>query len=358
MKKHKIFRFFRTIHAWGGAALALLLLVISISGTILVWKNEFVKLALVENDESVGSTPQALAALATSVQERFEANDIYLIQFPTAEFPLAKVTLSDDRYAYLDTSGKIVAQWVLNERWEEWLYDLHHRLLLGNTGLTIVGYSAMTMILLLMAGIITFWPMRRGFRVGFWPKSAARSSLQAAHRNIGIVEALPFLLTLVTAAILAFPEPSLQLLVEPFRGEEYSMDFAENLDTITGPGTGDWLPAMERALATFPGARIRTAQVPNAYSPYRIIGLQQPGTINPTGLSKVYIESTEGYMDIRIDDQAQLLSERLYNLAYPLHTGRFDNFAYKVLLSFSGLLIAALSALGLVSFVKQFIRSS
>jgi uncharacterized iron-regulated membrane protein len=356
MKQYKTFRFFRTIHAWGGAALALLILLASVTGSILVWKNEFVKMALVEPGMTFDTTPQALAALATSVQEQFAANDIYLIQFPTQEFPLAKVTLADDRYAYLDTSGKILDQWVLNERWEEWLYDLHHRLLLGNTGLTIVGYSAMTMILLLVAGIITFWPMRRGFRHGFWPKNTARSSLQAAHRNIGIVEALPFLLTLVTGAILAFPEQSQKLLLEPFRGEAYSLDFAENLDTITGAGTGDWLPAIERALATFPGSRIRTAQVPNDYSPYRVIGLQQPGALNPTGASKVYIEATEGWMDIRIDDQAQLLSERLYNLAYPLHTGRFDNLLYKVLLTLSGLLVATLSSLGLISFIKQYTR--
>lgn len=356
MKRHRLFRFFRTLHAWGGAVLALLLLVVSVSGVILVWKDELVKMALVDVDADVDTTPQALAALATSVQVQFDANDIYLIQFPTEDFPLVKVTLADERYAYIDANGKIVAQWVLNERWEEWVYDLHHRLLLGNTGLTIVGFAAMTMILLLIAGVIAFWPLRRGWRHGFWPKTTARASLQAAHRNIGIVEALPFLLTLITGAILAFPEPSTTLLLEPFRGEDYSLDFSENLDNITGTGTGDWLPAMERALATFPGSRIRTAQVPNDYSPYRIMGLQQPGTLNPTGASKVYIEATEGYMDIRIDDQAQLLSERLYNLAYPLHTGRFDNLLYKILLTVSGLAVAFLSVLGLTSFIKQYLR--
>jgi uncharacterized iron-regulated membrane protein len=356
MKKHSVFRFFRTIHAWGGAALALLMLLASISGSILVWKNEFVKQALVATDATFDATPAALATIADAVEAQYASNDIFQIQFPTADFPLTKVTLAGDRYAYLDTDGKLLAQWTLNERWEEWLYDLHHRLLLGNTGLAIVGYCAMTMILLLIAGVIAFWPQRRGFLHGFWPKDTARSSLQAAQRNIGIVEVLPFLLTLTTGAILAFPEQSQKLLLEPFRGEAYSLDFAENLDTITGAGTGDWLPAIERALATFPGSQIRTAQVPNDYSPYRIIGLQQPGVLNPTGVSKVYIEATEGWMDIRIDDQAQLLSERLYNLAYPLHTGRFDNFFYRIFLTLSGLAVATLSSLGLISFIKQFKR--
>ena len=352
----RFFRFSRTVHAWGGAALALLLLVISLTGSILVWKNEFVTMSLVTTDAAFDATPQALAAIADAVEAQFSSDDILQIQFPTAEFPLAKITLADDQYAYLDGSGTIVAQWVLNERWEEWLYDLHHRLLLGNVGLTIAGFAGMAMILLLVAGVIAFWPSRRGFRHGFWPQSTARSSLQAAHRNIGIVEVLPFLLALVTGTILAFPEQAEQLLLEPFRGEEYSQDFSENLDTVTGAEAGKWLPAMQRALATFPGSRIRTAQVPNGYSPYRIIGLQQPGSLHPSGQSKVYIESVGGWMDIRIDDQAQHISERLYNFAYPLHTGSFDNLFYKVLLSISGILVAALSALGLVSFLKQFKR--
>jgi uncharacterized iron-regulated membrane protein len=354
MIKYQLFRLSRTVHAWGGAALALLLLIVSVSGSILVWKNEFVKMALVETDAEFAATPRNLADIATAVEAQFSANDIFQIQFPTSDFPLTKVTLADDKYAYLDTSGNIVAQWVLNERWEEWLYDLHHRLLLGNTGLVIAGFAGLTMIVLVFAGLIAFWPMRRGFRHGFWPKSAARSNLQAAHRNIGIVEALPFLLTLITGVILAFPEQSLKLLLEPFRGEDYSLDFSENLDTVTGANSGDWLPAMERALATFPGSRIRTAQVPSDNSPYRIIGLQQPGSLHPTGQSKVYIESSEGWMDIRIDDQAQHITERLYNFAYPLHTGRFDNFFYKVLLSLSGMLVAVLSSLGLISFIKQY----
>src|SRR5690606_15461097 len=128
---HKLFRLSRAFHAWGGAMLALLLLVISLSGSILVWKNEFVKMSLVTTDVTFDATPLALAAIADAVEAQFNSDDILLIQFPTAEFPLAKLTLADNQYAYLDGSGTVVAQWMLNERWEEWLYDLHHRLLLG-----------------------------------------------------------------------------------------------------------------------------------------------------------------------------------------------------------------------------------
>jgi uncharacterized iron-regulated membrane protein len=351
--KPRPFGFFRTLHAWGGVTLALLMLLSSVTGTLLVWKNEYVKLRIPEARTDFVPTPEALANIAGVVEASFDNDAILLIQFATARFPLTRVTLADTRYAYLDTRGRVVDQWVQNERFEEWLYDLHHRLLLDNPGLTVIGLAALAMAVLVLAGVIAFWPARRGLRRGFWPGGTARAQLLGTHRNIGIVAALPFLLTLVTAALLAFPEQAEELLLEPFRGEDYSLDFSDRLDEISGGESGEWLSAMRRALASFPGARIRSAQVPNGFSGYRIIGLQQPGELHPQGLSRIYIDAAEGWMDIRIDAATQHLSERIYNTAYPLHTGRFDNLLYQGLLSLVGVLVAVLSSLGLICFVKR-----
>jgi len=134
------------------------------------------------------------------------------------------------------------------------------------------------------------------------------------------------------------------------------MDFSEHLDGISGPGTGNWLPAMQRALRSMPGSRIRSAQVANAYSPYRVIGLQQEGEWNPQGLSKIYIDATGGQMDVRMDMRIQRIPERMYNTVYPLHTGRLDFLPYKLLLTLSGLLAATLSIFGLTSFARSGFR--
>jgi uncharacterized iron-regulated membrane protein len=177
--------------------------------------------------------------------------------------------------------------------------------------------------------------------------------LRSAHRNIGILAALPFLLTLMTAVVLAFPERIEELLLEPIRRtEEYSAALSENVDDVSGPGIGGWLPAMRRALDTFPAGEIRSAQVPSAFNPYRVIGIQQPGEWHPRGMSRVYVEASMGYMDVRIDATALPLIERAYNAAYPLHTGKTGSLLYKLFLTASGLLIAALSTVGLISFIK------
>src|SRR5690606_37198528 len=210
-------------------------------------------------------------------------------------------------------------------------------LLLGNPGLTFLGAAACAMLILLLAGVIAFWPSRRGWRHGLWPRVTSRSALLSAHRNLGVVIALPFALTLITGITLAFPDQINEWLMGEIRfSEEYSNAMLEGVDTIEGPESAEWQPAIERALAVFPGAVVRSAQVPGRFSAYRIIGLQQPGEWNETGLSRVYIDATGGWMDLRMDSQSVPLRERAYNAATPLHTGRIGSLLYKLFLTLVG----------------------
>lgn len=344
----------RTLHAWGGATLALLMLLVSITGAMLVWRLDYIRLTIPEARVHYEPTVESLAAIAQTVETHFGADNLRQIDFPTAALPLARVTLTGSRYAYVDVRGNTVAEWAMNGRWEELVYDLHHRLLLEDTGLAIVACAALAMIILLIAGIVAFWPMRRGFREGLWPRSGALRHLRSAHRNIGIIVALPLLLSLITGVILAYPDQAQRVMLEPLRPDNYGESFGEHLDSISGPGTGDWLPVLQRSLQTFPGAAIRSAQFANSESESRIVGLQQAGELNPQGLNKVYIEASGGYMDVRIDNQALPWYERTFNAAYPLHTARFDSLVYKLLLTASGLLVATLSVLGLLGFMRSF----
>lgn len=354
--KFSLFRICRTVHAWGGATLAVLILLISLTGTLLVWKQEYLKWDLPQARAEFVPSPEALAVIATAAEALFKRNTITRIDFATEDFALSKVSLSDNSLAFLDVQGKLVGQWAMNARFEDWLYDLHHRLLLGTIGLTVAGMSGLLMALLVIVGVIAFWPLRRGWRQGFWPRHRARPYLQASHRNIGIVEVLPLVFTLLTGVTLAFPEQTQQWLIEPLRGADYGAQFSEHLDAVSGNEAAQWLPAMRRAMATFPGAVIRSAQVPGYFSPYRIIGLQQPGEIDSRGLSKVYIESSGGYMDVRMDSRTYRLSERVLMASQALHTVRFRAVWYRLLLTASGLLIMYLCVIGLMSFVKSWRR--
>jgi uncharacterized iron-regulated membrane protein len=195
--------------------------------------------------------------------------------------------------------------------------------------------------------------MRRGFRRGFRIRGLARRDLLSAHRNIGIVEALPFGLTLATGVVLAFPTQIEERFLDPVRtSQEYSDALSLGVDEISGGDEGDWLPAMRRALATFPAGEVRSVQVANDFSGYRIIGVKQPEEWHPDGMSRVYVDAAGGWMDVRYDATALPLIERAYNGVYPLHTGKLESLTYKILLTISGLLVALLSTLGLTSFLQ------
>jgi uncharacterized iron-regulated membrane protein len=184
--KWSFFAIARSLHAWGGALLALLLFTSSMTGTLLLWKQEYLKLTIPAARVEFDPVPETLASLIEKIEALLDPNEIVLIQLPTRDFALAKVTMLDTHYAYVDTQGNIVDEWFLNERWEEWLYDLHHCLLLGNTGLATIGFVGATMLLLLIAGVSAFWPMRRGFRQGFRIRGLTRGHLLTAHRNIAL----------------------------------------------------------------------------------------------------------------------------------------------------------------------------
>jgi uncharacterized iron-regulated membrane protein len=345
----------RAVHGWAGALLTLYVLVIGLSGTLLLWKQAYLWLSIPEARVDFEPTPAALASIAADIEARFGERNILQIQFPTEDLALTKVVLPEARYAYVAANGELIDDWVLNERWEEWLYDLHHRLLLGDLGLSLTGTAGLVLLALVVLGLIAFWPLRRGFGRGLWPASRTRPSMLRAHRNIAILVAAPLLLSLLTGVVLAFPG-WVDAQLEPMRRtQQYSDAMLEGLDDISGAGTGNWLPAFERALAAFPGGRIRTTTVPDPFSSYRVIGIQQLADWHPLGSSRIYIDAPEGYMDVRIDATTLPPVERAINAAYPLHTGRL-NWPYRLLLTASGLGLIFASSFGLLAFLGRFRR--
>lgn len=353
-------RFFvatRFVHAWAGAVLALLLMLVSATGIFLLWKDQYLKLTVPEARVAFTPEPVALTRIARGIEAAVEPGAVLSIEFATTELPLTYVILADEEYAYFDSEGGLVDRWQGNGRFEEWVYDLHHRLLLGDSGLLIVGIGAMLAVLLLILGLLSYWPFRRGWRIGLWPRAISRDALRASHRNLGLVLAMPLLLVVVTGFVLAFPSQTEELLLEERRlTQEYSDAMIVGLDDISGGDSGDWLPAMQRALDVFPDATIRSVLPPGYFNYYRVLGLQQPGEFNRKGMSKVYIDPEGGYMDVRIDALSLPWIERAYNAVYPLHTGDMGSLVYRMLLTLLGLGLFLLSAAGLYSFTRRFVR--
>ena len=115
------------IHRWTGAFIGLLLAVLGLSGTLLLYKDAWLRTTVLHAAEA--PLPSAMTIAAT---ERFMADASSRptgVIFPTDSLGLFRLSFGREAGAYADQSGEIVARWSSKwERAEVWLFDLHHHL--------------------------------------------------------------------------------------------------------------------------------------------------------------------------------------------------------------------------------------
>src|SRR5690606_731941 len=92
-KENVIHALLRAAHAWSGAVLSLLLLVVSLTGTALIWKDDYLRWRLPAARAEFTPEPAALAQVARQVEARYDANDLMSFYFPTERLGIARVAV-------------------------------------------------------------------------------------------------------------------------------------------------------------------------------------------------------------------------------------------------------------------------
>lgn len=274
------------------------------------------------------------------------------------DLALHKVYLTDNATAWHTQTGEQIVQWQGTDRLEDWLLDLHHRFLLGNTvGLNIAGFSGLLLIPLMLIGLFIWWPRKHTLKMGLLPtkqqlKQLHRGALIRSHGNLGAVFILPLFIIVITGIILIYPFESKDLLVDNFINDDIYDEFTDQLDDVYGSNEASWLRVIERSLDMHPQARIRWVSFPDYFSPYKILGLQQAKGWNTNGQTKIYIEAKAGYMDVNTDALARPIIERTYNFSYPLHTAKLGLW-HRLLTTLIGLSLSIMAFFGLISYFKK-----
>src|SRR5436190_2644009 len=151
------------IHLWSGIGVGLYVLFVSVTGSVLVWRNELAAAATREPIILTGSgsrlTDQQLKEVVT------RAYPAYSMVINRAPNPDQAVEISlergTDRQARLfdPYTGRDVADAVpIGVRALGELLDLHDDLLAGRTGRKVNGLGALLLVVLSFTGIIVWWP--------------------------------------------------------------------------------------------------------------------------------------------------------------------------------------------------------
>jgi uncharacterized iron-regulated membrane protein len=332
----------RTLHAWTGALLSLLLILTGLTGALLVFKADYLRLSFPEARAAVAETPQVLGAAANAAQARHGPH-IQRLEFAGPDLGVHQLTLHGG-YEYDAADGRPVAEWSGEGRPETFVYDLHHFLLLGDNGMKVVGTGGLIAAFLALTGLIVWSPTMKAWRPRLWPRSAKRRDLIAAHRNTGALFALPIMLFCLTGAGLIFFKTTQSMLAKVFPGQA-----EEQFLPPAYEGTTDWVKALAAAQAAEPKGRVRMVIFPREAGDAAIVRMKMPDEWTPYGNTEVLIDPRSSTaMGVRA---AAPKSMRLYNGLYPLHTGKVGGWAYKALTALSGLAMAGLGLIGLWSFV-------
>jgi uncharacterized iron-regulated membrane protein len=344
------------LHRWLGLALCLTLFCIGLTGTLLVWKKEYLWLSLPDARQLVQTDIGSVAASIEKISSQYTKDQLLLLQIHSEDLSLYKAYIDEGKRAWYNQDGELVDQWKDNGRFEDWLLDLHHRFFLGNNfGLNIVGFSGILLVLMLLLGLIIWWPRRRTFTLRLLPskfKGVNKSELIRSHCNLGVVALLPIIVTAISGIALTYPTQSREWLVDSFLGAEDYLLSEGPTDTLNGEEFSTWSQVLTRALQQYPNSTIRWVSPNTSYTPYRVVGLAQRDAWNKTGKTSIYIDSNEGFMDINIDALKRTKIERLYDFLYPLHTAKLGLW-YRLALSLAGLSLLSIALLGALSFFTK-----
>ncbi|KQM41321.1 PepSY-associated TM helix domain-containing protein [Sphingomonas sp. Leaf10] len=219
-----------------------------------------------------------------------------------------------------------------------WLYQLHMQLLAGDIGMALVGWSGVGILMLLISGIVAWWP-RGSWRkaLAFKRQAAPIRRLRDLHKLGGLWSAGLLLILTGTGVLLALPDVTAALLApKPIPSPRSA-----------GPANTSVVAAFATARRVFPDGRIVFVDVPNrAAQPIRV-RLQLPGDPHPRFPgSYVFIDQHQGRVLAVHDVRHSGRGSAIVAWVRTLHDGTVGGIATRLLAVLVGLMPTALFVTG------------
>jgi uncharacterized iron-regulated membrane protein len=204
------------VHKWIGLILAILIIPLSLSGSVLVW-DEWVSDTL-HPERRVEAVPsQSPTFYAQAARGALAPNEtLATLTYPEGKGPVvasaARQTPGAARggrpartLLYLDpTSGRVLDKASSDSGFVRAMHMLHGSLMVPGVGRQIVGWLGIAMLISSVSGLWLWWPFTGRFASGFrWRRSPMTSG--NLHHQFGFWIALPLFVLSLTGAWISFP---------------------------------------------------------------------------------------------------------------------------------------------------------
>ncbi|RRN63829.1 PepSY domain-containing protein [Caulobacter sp. 602-1] len=356
----------RQVHLWLGLSLGVLFAVVGLTGSILV-----VYTAL---DDALHPEISLSGAAAPPCWE-------HVLQTARATYPDKKgpwrfeVTgrggdIPARYYAPPERAGRAFAPMMVwfsadgarvlrKDYWGEyavtWIYDLHHRLLVGEVGARILGWSGIAMLVLLLSGLVAWWPRpgTLGKALRIKRNASPIRRLYDAHKLVGLASMGLLVLLTATGVLLAMPKDCLMMLRPVLGSASPSPKIAQSVAFRPEARI-----SVDRAVAIAHGALpcadlvwIETPAVD--HGTYRL-RMRQNGDPSPRfPHSFVWVSPDSGRVLAITDARQANPHDRVLNWIHPLHDGSAGGLPGRVLALIVGLAPGQLLLVGVVRWRRR-----
>jgi uncharacterized iron-regulated membrane protein len=352
------------IHSWVGIGLALYLIVIGVTGSILVFRSEIERLSESTTWQRirVGTRTADIKTVVNNVQQaypRWRLVSLLAPSDPEATFVAVLEGRERIRVACDPNSGKVLGEFPSQPNWMEFVRELHETLLLsGHTGRLVNGFAASLLLLLNATGVVIWWPgvrsWRRALRVSF-RRNWRRINFDL-HSAVGFWTLAIVSMWAITGVYFAWPRQTF-LLVNSF-----SNVVSARPPTIVvspeGPlGALDLDRLVERARVLDPGTKLAGIVLPYSRRAPIAVLMQRHNGPGREYEDTVYFNPYSGkYILTWSYGVNQSLGDSLIWLQVPLHFGTYWGLGVKLAWAPCGLAIPLLTVTGLLMYWNRALR--
>ncbi len=294
------------------------------------------------------SAPIPVSGILATLKKTFPHKRVTMLMLGKAPDLSTMALVKGVGSAYVDPyTGRIMGT-RNNQYFTQTVHQLHIRLLLGNTGSSILGVASIVLVFLTLSGIYLWWPLKRVTVAG--RKSWRRFNFDL-HHAVGFYSSLFLLILAFTGVMVAFGEYTVPAM--------YKLTHSEpaDVDTESAPVEGARPISPDQALATataaLPGARLVSLMLPaGAEGSYRV-GLHFPEDRTPGGRSQVYVDQFSGKVLSVENSRTAPAGARLVNLNRALHTGDIGGLPTKILACLMSLAVVTQAYTGVAMWWKR-----
>ncbi len=340
------------LHLWVGVLVALYVVVVSVTGAALVFRIQMQRAVYPELFTSSRDGPIAdMATVVERVQAAYPRMRVSGVDAPTSDRPthLAYVVDAERFEAVLiDPVTAEILGTLPDHPLVSWLQRLHFDLLAGDTGRVVNGIGATAVVLLVLTGVVVWWPGRSGWwraAIVDWRRPWKRTTWEL-HGAVGIWTAVFTMLWAVTGLYFAFPA-TFRATVDRLS----PLSVVASPQSVVPPGrslTQGWRAVIDAARVHDGGHIARVLAPFDASGAFQVqFTDEQPTPTGAPALRPVYLNQ---YTGARLPTPATQPSvgDLMMRWVAPLHVGNFGGVGVRLAWMLFGLAPAVLAVTGLV----------